>query len=87
MNVYVLQVVLAKEAGLSYACVAMATDYDCWFDHVVDVPSVLATFKKNVDNILNVFLTAIPRIASEDWTDTLKDNEVSLILFKIFVNL
>lgn len=24
------QVVLAKEAGLSYAAVALVTDYDCW---------------------------------------------------------
>lgn len=24
------EVVLAKEAGLCYAAVAMATDYDCW---------------------------------------------------------
>uniref|UniRef100_A0A0A9ZDT2 S-methyl-5'-thioadenosine phosphorylase n=1 Tax=Lygus hesperus TaxID=30085 RepID=A0A0A9ZDT2_LYGHE len=72
------EVVLAKEAGLSYACVAMATDYDCWYDHVVDVPSVLATFKKNVDNIINVFLTAIPRIAKEDWTDILEQNKLTV---------
>lgn len=27
------EVVLAKEAGLSYASIAMATDYDCWKEH------------------------------------------------------
>lgn len=27
------EVVLAKEAGLCYAAVAMATDYDCWKQH------------------------------------------------------
>lgn len=27
------EVVLAKEAGLCYACIAMATDYDCWKEH------------------------------------------------------
>jgi 5'-methylthioadenosine phosphorylase len=24
---------LAKEAGLCYAAIAMATDYDCWHPH------------------------------------------------------
>ncbi|MEQ2183876.1 hypothetical protein GOODEAATRI_002419 [Goodea atripinnis] len=27
------EVVLAKEAGLCYASIAMATDYDCWKEH------------------------------------------------------
>ena len=37
-----LQVVLAKEAGLSYAAIAMPTDYDCWKEgQVVDVTAVM----------------------------------------------
>ena len=36
------QVVLAKEAGLPYAAIAMPTDYDCWKEgQVVDVTSVM----------------------------------------------
>ena len=36
------QVVLAKEAGLSYAAIAMPTDYDCWKEGlVVDVAAVM----------------------------------------------
>ena len=36
------QVVLAKEAGLSYAAIAMPTDYDCWKEgQVVDVTAVM----------------------------------------------
>ncbi|RXN00112.1 S-methyl-5'-thioadenosine phosphorylase [Acipenser ruthenus] len=27
------EVVLAREAGLCYASIAMATDYDCWKEH------------------------------------------------------
>ncbi|MEQ2202872.1 hypothetical protein XENOCAPTIV_018677 [Xenoophorus captivus] len=27
------EVVLAKEAGLCYASIAMVTDYDCWKEH------------------------------------------------------
>jgi hypothetical protein len=32
-----LQVVLAKEAGLSYGAVALVTDYDCWRDNEISV--------------------------------------------------
>ena len=37
------EVVLAKEAGLSYVAVALVTDYDCWRDNhgVVDQASVM----------------------------------------------
>ena len=36
------QVVLAKEAGLLYAAIAMPTDYDCWKEgQVVDVTAVM----------------------------------------------
>ena len=39
---HLLQVVLAKEAGLSYAAIAMPTDYDCWKEgQVVDVTAVM----------------------------------------------
>ena len=39
---HLLQVVLAKEAGLSYAAIAMPTDYDCWKEgQVVDVTEVM----------------------------------------------
>ena len=33
---------LAKEAGLSYAAIAMPTDYDCWKGgQIVDVAAVM----------------------------------------------
>jgi 5'-methylthioadenosine phosphorylase len=43
---------LAREAELSYAIVAMVTDYDCWHaDHAhVDVAAVIAVLKANADN-------------------------------------
>ncbi len=43
---------LAREAELSYAIVAMVTDYDCWHeDHAaVDVASIIAVLKANADN-------------------------------------
>lgn len=41
------QVVLARELGLLYAAVAMATDYDCWREgeEVVSVEKVMKTFR------------------------------------------
>jgi len=69
------EVVLAKEAGLCYAAIALATDYDCWRDagEKVSVPEVLAMFKKNVEKVTKIVLEAVPIIAKQDWTDTLQD--------------
>lgn len=40
---------LAREAEISYACVAMVTDYDCWHEHhgAVDVAAVVEVMHKN----------------------------------------
>lgn len=72
------QVVLAKEAGLCYAAVAMATDYDCWREHGdgVCVSDVLATFKLNVKKITKLFLAVVPKIANRNWDDVIKKNKV-----------
>lgn len=35
------EVILAKEAGMSYASIAMATDYDCWKEHEEAVSGTL----------------------------------------------
>lgn len=41
---------LAREAGMSYATIALATDYDCWHESEddVSVEAVIAILKKNV---------------------------------------
>ena len=41
---------LAREAGLSYATLALATDYDCWREDedAVSVEAVMAVMEKNV---------------------------------------
>ncbi len=43
---------LAREAEITYATVAMVTDFDCWHpEHdAVDVAAVVATVKANADN-------------------------------------
>lgn len=42
---------LAREAEISYATVAMVTDYDCWHPHhaAVDVASVIAVVRANAE--------------------------------------
>ena len=62
------EAVLAREAGLCYASIAMATDYDCWHEseESVNVEMILAVMKKNADNVVKILLEVIPKI---DWND------------------
>ncbi|XP_010724537.2 S-methyl-5'-thioadenosine phosphorylase [Meleagris gallopavo] len=73
------EVILAKEAGMSYASIAMATDYDCWKEHeeAVSVDKVLKTLKENANKATSILLSAIPQIGSMEWTDTLHTLKVS----------
>ncbi|OXB76042.1 UNVERIFIED_CONTAM: hypothetical protein H355_000302 [Colinus virginianus] len=75
------EVILAKEAGMSYASIAMATDYDCWKEHeeAVSVDKVLKTLKENANKATSILLTAIPQIGSMEWTDTLHTLKVSTL--------
>ncbi len=62
------EAVLAREAGICYAVIAMSTDYDCWRDgeESVTIDLVLETMKKNAENVKKIFLAVIPRI---DWVE------------------
>nr|XP_054764998.1 S-methyl-5'-thioadenosine phosphorylase-like [Lytechinus pictus] len=73
------EVILAKEQGLCYAAIALPTDYDSWREtgEHVTVEVVLKTFKMNAANGKKVLLDVIPKIAAEDWTETIKEHEVS----------
>ena len=58
------EVVLAREAGMCYQSIAMATDYDCWREgENVNITSVMKVFAKNVKNVKSLLLTAIPKIS------------------------
>lgn len=69
------EVILAKEAGLLYASIAMATDYDAWREHEssVSVTEVMATFKKNVEKVTRLVLELVPIIAQCDWSSEIAD--------------
>ena len=57
------EVVLAREAGICYASIAMATDYDCFEEgREVNVEEVVKTFKNNVSKVISLITTVIPKI-------------------------
>jgi len=69
------EVVLAKEAGLSYTSIALPTDYDCWKDTVVDQQGVLAVFAQNISRVKTLIENVVGRIGKEDWTEMIKTNQ------------
>lgn len=59
---------LAREASISYATLAMSTDYDCWHEghDDVTVDQVIATLKANVSMAQKIIQMAVPRIAAHE---------------------
>lgn len=57
---------LAREAELSYATLAMSTDYDCWHEghDDVTVEAVVAVVRANVALSQRIIKAAVPRIAA-----------------------
>ena len=55
---------LAREAELSYATLAMATDYDCWHPHhdAVTVDQIIAVLTANATLAKQIVAQAVPRI-------------------------
>jgi 5'-methylthioadenosine phosphorylase len=55
------EVILANEAGLKYAAIAVSTDYDCWKEDEdpVSMEMVMANFKKSVDKLVNLLIETI----------------------------
>lgn len=74
---------MAKEAGLLYATVAMATDYDCWREETekVNVANVIKTFEENVSKIKQLFIEVVPKIAERNWD--VEIDELKVIKFII----
>ncbi|WP_321492250.1 S-methyl-5'-thioadenosine phosphorylase [uncultured Desulfobacter sp.] len=60
------EAMLANEAGIPYAAVAMATDYDCWKQDEAPVTweEILSVFKKNADNVKQLLIKAVSQIAA-----------------------
>jgi len=58
------ETILANEAGIPYAAIAMSTDYDCWKDDETPVTweEILEIFGKNVDNVIALLINTIKKI-------------------------
>lgn len=58
------EAILANEAGIPYAAVAMSTDYDCWKEDEVPVTweEILKTFNNNIENVIKLLLHVIKKI-------------------------
>jgi 5'-methylthioadenosine phosphorylase len=56
--------IIANEAGVPYAAVAMSTDYDCWKEdeEPVSWDGVLEIFKANVEKVIRLLTTTIPKM-------------------------
>ncbi|UCC18773.1 MAG: S-methyl-5'-thioadenosine phosphorylase [Promethearchaeota archaeon] len=58
------ETILANEAGIPYAAVAMSTDYDCWKEDEAPVTweEILEIFSKNVDNVIALLTNTIKKM-------------------------
>ncbi|MFW6365181.1 MAG: S-methyl-5'-thioadenosine phosphorylase [Spirochaetota bacterium] len=56
--------ILANEAGLPYAAVAMSTDYDCWKEdeEPVSWEEILKVFGRNAKNVTSLLLDVIQKL-------------------------
>jgi len=58
------EVILARELGICYAAVAMATDYDAWREgkEAVTWEMIVEVMKHNAENVKKLLLDVIPKI-------------------------
>lgn len=58
------EAILANEAGIPYAAVAMSTDYDCWKEDEMPVTwdDILKVFKQNVEKVTELLTKTIPKV-------------------------
>jgi len=58
------EAIMANEAGIPYAAVAMSTDYDVWKEDEESVTwkEILEVFGKNVEKVTNLLINTIPKV-------------------------
>ncbi|CCO24280.1 S-methyl-5'-thioadenosine phosphorylase [Maridesulfovibrio hydrothermalis] len=59
------EAILANEAGIPYAVVAMSTDYDCWKTDEAPVTwdDILEIFQANAENVTSMLIKTIEKIS------------------------
>lgn len=62
------EAVLANEAGIPYAAIAMSTDYDCWKEdeEKVSWDAILKVFTQNADNVTRLIVDTAPRMHARE---------------------
>ncbi|HIH40782.1 TPA: MTAP family purine nucleoside phosphorylase, partial [Candidatus Woesearchaeota archaeon] len=56
------EAVLAREAEMCYANIAMVTDYDVWHDKPVSNEEVLKTMKQNIEKVRKLLMAVVQDI-------------------------
>jgi len=56
------EVILAREAGICYATIAMVTDYDVWAEKPVTASEVAKVMAENIEKAKRLILALIPKI-------------------------
>lgn len=58
------EVILAREAGMHYASIAMVTDYDCWLEEKEPVTweMIMKTMNENSSKVKTLMINTIPKI-------------------------
>ncbi len=58
------EAILANEAGIPYATIAMSTDYDCWKEDEEPVTweDVITVFNRNTGNVISLLTSVIKKI-------------------------
>lgn len=58
------EAMLANEAGIPYAVIAMSTDYDCWKEDEAPVTweEILAVFHQNADNVKKLLVQVVSEL-------------------------
>lgn len=69
---------LAKEAGISYATLAMVTDYDCWKEDHCSVDEIMKVMKTNNINAQKVLKIGLP-LLKEHPPKFVKENKIGIM--------
>jgi len=59
------EAVLAREAEICYATIAMVTDYDVWKEQHVSFEEIIKTMKENDERVKKLLEVVIPRISEQ----------------------
>lgn len=65
------EAILAREAGVEYAAIAMATDYDCWKKTEIPVSweEIKNVMEKNSENVKKLLIRTIEKITNQETTN------------------